>query len=298
MRYSNLTKVMIVAVGLLSSSLASAFVGQMVVGFGEMDPEIGRIQSAFSADLTFESEDMTGKSQIYYQSGKVRDEVNMGEMQTVTIRNFNTNKFYMLMPAMSGMGPMYREIDGSNNPDEAPDYKLISREKMGAETVNGIPATKYKSVYESKDGKFGGFTWFTDDNIAVKAFMIHESKGDKQRFKFELSNLQRGSQDESLFELPPGATKMGAMGMMGMGGGGVDMAEMQRQAAEAQRQQDAASASTASQSSTSKDSDDDGSFAGEVADEAQDSAQDAVKDETGNAVEEGIRKGFGKLFGR
>jgi len=277
--------------GLVVGAAAQAFVGQMVVGMGEMDPEIGRIQTSFSADLTFESEDFTGTSQMFYEAGKLRDELNMGGEKSVLIRRFDTDKLYMLMPAMPNM---YMEMDPGESRDDAPDYKLISREVVGEEPVNGIPATKYKSVYESKDGKFGGYTWYTEDNIAVKAFMIHEEKGDKQRFKFELSNLQRAPQDAALFELPPGATKFSAMGMMG---GGMDMEAMQKQAQQSQAST-ASGAATSSQSGADDESGEDGGFAGEVADEAADSAQDAVKDETGNAVEQGIRKGFGKLFGR
>jgi len=301
MFYTSSRKSVLLVLCLLASGAVDAFVGQMAIGLGEMDESIGRIQVSFEADVKFESEEFTGAGHMYYQPGKVRDEMSMGSEKTVMIRRLDTNKFYMLMPAMPGS---YMEIDPDKGSDDAPNYKLISREVMGAESVNGIPATKYKSVYESDDGKFGGFTWYTDDHIAVKAFLIHESKGEKQRFKFELSNLDRGAQDNALFELPPGATAFDPGAMMGMGGaGGMDMEAMQKQAAEAQRQQEAASASTASQSnsnqsSTNSDAEGDSGFAGEVADEAEQSAQDAVKDETGNAVEQSIRKGFGKLFGR
>jgi hypothetical protein len=291
---------------LMASGAAHAFVGQMAIGLGEMDENIGRIQVSFDADAKFESEEFTGNGHVYYQPGKVRDELSMGSEQSIMIRLFDTDKFYMLMPAMPGS---YMEIDPDKGSDEAPEYKLISREVIGKETVNGIPTTKYKSVYESADGKFGGFTWYTDDNIAVKGFLISESKGEKQRFKFELSNLQRKKQDDALFELPPGAKPFNPAAMMGMGG--MDMEAMQKQAAAAQQQaagaqqqaaapqqQGAVGTSTASQSTKDSESEEDGGFAGEVADEAQQSAQDAVKDETGNAVEQSIRKGFGKLFGR
>lgn len=288
-------KSVLLVIGLIAGGAVHAFVGQMAIGLGEMDESIGRIQVPFDADVKFESEEFNGIGHMYYQPGKIRDEMSMGSEQSVMIRLLDANKFYMLMPAMPGS---YMEIDPDKGSKDAPNYKLISREVLGKESINGIPATKYKSVYESAEGKFGGFTWYTDDNIAVKAFLIHESKGEKQRFKFELSNLDRGAQDDALFELPPGAKKFNASAMMGMGGmSGMDMEAMQKQAAEAQQQQQSAGASTASQSSTATDSDD-GGFAGEVADEAEQSAQDAVKDETGNAVEQSIRKGFGKLFGR
>jgi len=301
MIYCAAKKSLMLVLCLLASGVTHAFVGQMAIGLGEMDENIGRIQVSFAADVKFESEEFTGTGHMYYQPGKVRDEMSMGSEKTVMIRRLDTNKFYMMMPAMPGS---YMEIDPDKGSDDAPNYKLISREVVGAESINGIPATKYKSVYESDDGKFGGFTWYTDDHIAVKAFLIHESNGEKQRFKFELSNLDRGAQDNALFELPPGATAFNPGAMMGMGGaGGMDMEAMQKQAAEAEAQygqqsQVAAEPAQASTQSASSEQSDDGGFAGEVADEASGSAQDAVKDETGNAVEQSIRKGFGKLFGR
>jgi len=62
MRHRILAKVIVSGMSLFVASVANAFVGQMVIGIGEMDASIGRIQTSFSADLKFESEDMTGTS--------------------------------------------------------------------------------------------------------------------------------------------------------------------------------------------------------------------------------------------
>ncbi len=200
-------------VATLSLSLpAAAFVGQLAVGLGEME-ERGRVKVSFAGEATLETEEMTTKAKVYYKPGKVRDEVEMGGQEMVIIRRFDIDKFWMLM----GHG-MYMDVAPDEMDEKSPEYRLISREKIGRETVNGIETTKYKSVYETSDGKVGGFTWFTDDNIAVKAFMVHQTKGEKQRMKFEFTRLERGRQDDSLFELPPGVKpfSMGSM-MSGMG---------------------------------------------------------------------------------
>jgi len=208
----NIKKVMrslIVLCGFLTCVIAQAMVGSIAVGLGEMNEEIGRVQTSFSADATLETEEITTKSRVYYQPGMVRDEIDMAGQKMVMIRRFDLNKFWMII----GQG-MYMESAADQDSAQAPNYKLVSREIVGTETVNGMETTKYKSVYESRDGKFGGFTWYTDDNIAVKAFLIHESKGDKQRFKYEMSNLERASQPKDLFEIPPGHKKfnMGGFG--------------------------------------------------------------------------------------
>jgi hypothetical protein len=255
---------------------AQGFVGQIAVGLGEVE-EKGRIDVSFSGKATFETEEMTTDATVYYEPGKVRDEINMQGQDMVVIRRFDLNKFWMLI----GHG-MYMEVSPDETEEKTRDYKLISREKIGRETVNGMETTKYKSIYETSDGKFGGFTWFTDDNIAVKAFMVHQSKGEKQRMKFEFKSLQRGTQDDALFELPAGA-KPFSMGNMMSGFGQMSGQNTPASAGQPPAEEDSSAAEG-----------EDRDLAGEVVDEAQDSAMDA----TIRGVSDSVSKGIGKLFGQ
>jgi hypothetical protein len=219
MKSNNTIKTAFLAIFLTFGSSAQAFVGAIAVGLGQMNEDVGQIETAFAADAKIETEEMTAITRIYYKPGMVRDEIDMGGQKMITIRRFDTNKVWMLM----GQG-MYMEIDLEQGSKQVPEYKLISRELVGPETVNGMATIKYKSVYETKDGKFGGFTWFTEDNIAVKGFLISETKGKKQRVKFEFTSLEREPQADSLFELPPGSKKIN----MGGFGGMPDMSQMGR----------------------------------------------------------------------
>lgn len=275
---NSIIKTVVFTVCLTIGGVVQAFVGAMSVSLGEMDKNIGRIQVSFTAEAKFETEEMTAKTRIFYQPGKVRDEMNLGGQEMVMIQRFDLNKFWMLM----GQG-MYMDIDPEEGSDDAPDYKLISREVIGPESVNGIATTKYKSVYESKDGKFGGFTWFTDDNIAVKGFLVHKTKGEKQRFKFEFTSLKRGKQDDSLFEIPPGYKAFNIGGML-------NIDQLRRDAA-------GNSAPTPENQSAST-SNEDAGVVGEIADEAQETATDSVKEETTRAIKDSIRKGIGSFFKR
>ncbi|MDH3947670.1 MAG: DUF4412 domain-containing protein [Gammaproteobacteria bacterium] len=274
-------KTVVFAAGLTMAGVAQAFVGSMAVGLGEMNDDVGRINTSFAADANFETEEMTARTRIFYKPGKVRDEIKMDGQEMVMIRRFDLNKFWMIM----GQG-MYMDIDPEQGNDQAPQYKLISREVIGPETVNGIPTTKYKSVYESSDGKFGGFTWFTDDNIAVKGFLVHKTKGEKQRFKFEFTSLKRGAQGDSLFEIPPGYKKfnMGGMPGMGMMQPGAAPYDYYGAPAAGQRTQPAGS--------------NNGAVLDEYASEAQRTAEESAKRETMREVQDSIRKGIGNLFGR
>jgi outer membrane lipoprotein-sorting protein len=277
----------VAALSVISGGLAHAFVGTIAVGLGEMDPEVGRIQTSFSADATIETEEMTAASRVYYAPGKVRDEVKMGGQQIVTINRFDLKKVWMIL----GQG-MYMEVDPEKGSQQAPKYTLISREVVGTETVNGMETTKYKSVYEGQDGKFGGFTWFTDDNIAVKGFLISETNGEKQRVKFEFSNLQRGAQADTLFEIPEGyqALNLGSMPSLG---------QMRRDAEKSFS--GPPPGSVASKQAPAPVQEGDENFVLEVAQEAQDAATEetnAAKEDTKKGVRESVRKGIGKLFGR
>ncbi len=271
---------------------AQAFVGGLVVGLSEMNEDVGHIETPFSADATFETEEMKGNTHISYTPGRVRDDIDMGAQKITMIRRFDLNKFWMLM----GQG-MYMEVDPEQGSEQAPQYKLVSRERIGREDVNGIPTTKYKSVYENKDGRFGGFTWFTDDNIAVKGFLVNKTRsGEKQRFKFEVTRLERGSQPDSLFEIPPGYRKFSMGGMRSMGGM-QGMGNMQGGAVPPSEAGTAGVSSGSADEDASADGEDSG-FAGEVAEEAKQTAEDTVKDETRRSVKDSIKKGIGSLFGR
>lgn len=287
----NIVRAALISTCLVFTGTAHAFVGGIMVGLGEMNEDVGRIQVSFTADALLETEEMTADTKVYYKPGKVRDEMGMSGQNMVTIRRFDLNKVWMIMPQ-----GMYMEVDPEKGSDQAKDYKLVSREIVGRETVNGMETTKYKSVYESKDGKFGGFTWFTDDNIAVKGFMISEAKGEKQRFKFEVKSLERGAQDDSMFEIPAGYQKMNTGGFAGMGGM-MNQQQMQQQQQQRQAQQGAAPYGSQPQQQSGQ-TQEDGGFAEEVAEESTEEAKDAASDEIVQGIGSGVRKGFGKLFGR
>ncbi|MEZ5558127.1 MAG: hypothetical protein R3E86_06200 [Pseudomonadales bacterium] len=265
---------------LLLNVSAEAFVGGITVSIGRAANEEGAEIAPFSADAQVETEENQLTSKVYYKAGKVRDDTNMGGMQMVTIQRFDEGKVWVLM----GQG-MYMESEIGQS-QQAPEYKLIERSVVGKEKVDGMQTTKYKTIYEGPDGRMGGFTWFTDDNIAVKGFMVSETKGKKQRLRWTLSNVQRGDQPDSLFELPPGARKMGGMpgmsGLTGMSTPGAGNPAMPH-------------ANPAAQETPSAD---EPSVVEEVAGDAAETAKQATKQETNNAVRQGVREGFRKLFGR
>jgi len=278
MNGKNTSRIAVLTTCLAFAATVDAFVGQIAVGLGQMN-EIGAIETSFAADAKVETEEMNVNTKIFYKPGMLRDEMKMGGQEMVTIRRFDTNKFWMIM----GQG-MYMEIDPEAGSEQVQQFRLIEREVIGRETINGMETTKYKSVYETRDGKFGGFTWFTDDNIAVKAFMIHETKGEKQRVRFEITDLRRGEQADSMFEIPAGYQKFnmgnfagmpGAGGMGGMGG--------------------AATQGSAGRP-TSTDAEPD--ITDEVTNAAIEGAEEAAVEETKRGVKDSVSRGIRGLFGK
>ncbi len=283
MNRQNITKAAVFAMCLTVVGSANAFVGQIAVGLGQLN-EVGQIETAFAADVKVETEDMNVNTKIFYKPGKLRDEMSMSGQEMVMIRRFDLNKLWMIM----GQG-MYMDIDPDGGSEQAPQYKLVEREIIGPETVNGIPTTKYKSVYETKDGKFGGFTWFTDDNIAVKAFMIHETKGEKQRVKFEFTDLRRGSQPDSIFEIPAGYQQFNMGGFGGMPNPGAMNGGMP---AGSQAQP------TYSTSGQAPAGTQEPGIGNEVAGAAVEGAEEAAVEETKKGVKDSVSKGIRSLFGK
>jgi len=284
----NIIRAAVFSTCLATAGIAQAFVGAISVSLGEMNEDVGRVMVSFSADAKLETEEMTANTRIHYQPGMVRDEINTGGQEMVTIRRFDLNKVWIIM----GQG-MYMEETPDEGSNQAQDYKLVSREIVGRETVNGMDTTKYKSVYKSKDGKFGGFTWYTDDNIAVKGFMISETKGAKERVKFEITNLERGSQSASLFEIPAGYQKFDMGNLAGMG----NLGQMQQQQQQTQPYGAMPQQQTPQQTGQQT-ANEEGGFVEEVAEEATEEAKDSASDEIAKGIGDGVKKGFGKLFGR
>jgi len=330
MKYKTI-KGLAVAASVAVAGSANAFVGSLAVSIGQMNEDVGRTQTSFSADAKFETEDQQGTSKVNYRPGMVRDTMIMGENQITMIYRYDEKK---VITEMGNGMYMERAIDEPAR-DQAPDYKLVSREVVGQEIVNGMETTKYKAVYESKDGKFGGFTWYTADDIAVKGFIVSEEGGETTRMKFELSNVVRGEQSLALFRPTPGSKKFDMGGFAGMGGmGGMNQAqrkEMQEALRSQQQQQggyqnmppaesygdmsdmqqDQMKSMTPSGdlSGLEQQRPADQSFPEEVADEAtetavetaveaKETAKDTASDSIVDGVASGVKKGFGKLFGR
>ncbi len=174
----------------------------------------------YSGEQTIETEDSATKTRIYSTPTMERREFSDGGQQIIMINRYDKKVIWNLMPD----DKMYIEM-ATGTPTEKKekakpdldDFK-IEQTPMGQEMVNGVALNKGKMIMTGKDGsKMGGFMWTTKEGIVTKLDAISVDKGQKSRFKLELSNLKIGKQPAELFEVPKGYEKLDMGGMMGMG---------------------------------------------------------------------------------
>ncbi len=152
----------------------------------------------YSADMEMTSNGKPQATGKVFQSGKKQ---RMEMAGSISITRLDKKVMWQLMPKQKSY--MEMAIPEQNIP--ATEKGDVEMTEMGAETVNGVSATKYKVVSKA-DGKKGeSFMWFTKEGIMVKMEGQHEGK----TVGSELKNLKIGKQDGSLFEIPDGYKSMG-----------------------------------------------------------------------------------------
>ncbi|NQX87922.1 MAG: hypothetical protein HRT77_04605 [Halioglobus sp.] len=205
MKVQQLTKALLLLLIVSLPVTSEAFVGGLAVSLGRATNVSDAEIPPFSADAQMKTDDQKMVSRVYFQPGMVRDEADMDGMPIVTIQRYDAGKVWILMGE-----DLYMETD-IGKVSQTPDYTLIERTMEGTEVINGEETTKYKTIYDSPEGRFMGFTWFTKDNIAVKGYIVSEADGKKQRLEWTMTNVQREDQPDALFELPAGSEEMAGM---------------------------------------------------------------------------------------
>ena len=258
------------------ASMAHGFGGMIAVGMNQA-AEVNEVTTPFRAEARMSAEGEQVNSVIYFDDGRLREELSMEGQGVVMLYRQGGGKAQMLMP----MG-MYMEFDlGTGQNEQMDEYRLVERTKIGRETVNGFDTTRYRVIYEGPDGRYEGDSWFTDDNIGVRCDMTATEGGESTRVLFEITKLELGDQAESLFEIPAGYQKfdLGALGVGGMGGAGA------MPGAGAYPPQDA----PVDENGTT--------IVDEVGDAAQRGAEEAAKEEAEQGAKDAVKKGLRKLFG-
>jgi hypothetical protein len=202
----------LVGVSLLITALQGhAFGGSLAIGMSQLHGgEL--LEVPFQATALLDSGGQRIEETLYYQPGKLREEMRVGGQDMVTIQRHDLGKLWMLMPQ-----GFYMETPIDQPSEQTRSFELIEHERLGSESVNGMSTTRYRTVWQTDDGRFSGMSWVTDDGIAVKADLEAEQGGQAHRLRYEMTSLTRGAQPDDLFEVPDGYRKMDLSGGRGLG---------------------------------------------------------------------------------
>lgn len=170
----------------------------------------------YSADRIVQSSAGTFTGKIYATPDKERADTQMTGVETVMITRRDKDVSWNVMPAQK----MYMETDVRSAREHTAGMSAdVTIAEVGPETVEGIATSKYKLLM--KDGKAGGFMWFTAEGIMVKMDAVQKEGKESSRITMTLKNVQIGPQDPQLFEVPSDYTKMaGGMAFGGFSKGG------------------------------------------------------------------------------
>ncbi len=185
----------------------------MLLGLGMMVFAGAGYAADFSADMVSTSSGGSFSGKIYVSGEKSRMEM----AEAITISRMDKKVAWMLMPAEK----MYMEQALDTRTAAGAQEKMegeIERIAEGKETVNGRATTKYRVTYEAQGKRESVFQWLDETaHIPVKTAAVDGS------WSMEFKNIETGSQDQALFEIPAGYQKMSfSMPNMAdmMGGGG------------------------------------------------------------------------------
>ena len=165
-----------------------------------------RPDAAYSATRTIRGGGQQISGPVYHDHGKDRFEVTAEGQRQVMIRRPDTQRLYMIMPAM-GMG-MEMNLGSPQAMPSADDYSDLKPKKIGEETLDGEAVTKFRVQDKAAGQDYTVFIWVTDDGIPLRM----EGSSAEGSFEMVLSGLQRGPQPAELFEVPAGIQMMAMPG--------------------------------------------------------------------------------------
>lgn len=172
------------------------------------------LAAEFSADMVHKMGTMTKEGKIYVKGKKMRMEGSMG--QGITIVDGDTGTVRVLQPAQK----MYMEMKKGTQAMEPAQQdeelaKIADKKFLGTETVNGYQCERYLYTYHDK--KLGTLTQWYSKKLEYPIKMLHSSPEGETTFEYR--NIKEGGVADSMFQVPPGYTKMEMPGTPGMGKG-------------------------------------------------------------------------------
>jgi len=158
----------------------------------------------FSAQMMVRDGEKLALGKIFVQDGKMRQEFNEEEGQTITIVRPDLKKVWVILPREQSYMelPLKTKLPGQfiQIPPDA-----LAKRLVGKETVNGYEAEKYEVTAPGGLGPERQTIW-----MAIKLGVAIKLVSREKNFSMEYRSIREGPQPERLFNLPPGYKKLSA----------------------------------------------------------------------------------------
>lgn len=160
----------------------------------------------FSATMMIKDGEKLMPGKICVQDGKLRQEFNDLEGQTVTIVRPDLKVIWIILPREQAYAelPLRGKLPGQfiQIPPDA-----LSKRLVGKETVNGYETEKYEVTMRGGSGLEKQTVW-----LAAKLGTPVKMTSREGGFSVEYKGIKEGVQADRLFNLPPGYKKLDASG--------------------------------------------------------------------------------------
>lgn len=179
----------------------------VVNGCGKDEGDVqGVMPQEFSAKMITKTGKQKVAMKIYMKPDKYRTDNDMAGSSTIIRKDLN--KVWMIMKNQKSYMEM-PEIKGDETQlAEAKIKGEVSRKKIGSETIDGHPATKYEISAKADGNESKVYQWWaTDINFPIK------TEASDGSWITEYRDINTGSQPDSLFEIPSGYKKITIPGM-------------------------------------------------------------------------------------
>ena len=175
-------------------------------------------KASYSADATFESRGHQTLAHLNIDHDKERRVVKLTDTaESVVIIRRDKGKLYRLSPsgrAAVEMRTSTAAASGETGPPGANVDALygIDAVAQGKKTIAGQPTTKFHIKSGDGSAMVDADVWSTDDGIVMRIVGKNPFDSEEPPGKIELSNVTRGPQDATLFEVPKGTEVFSAGG--------------------------------------------------------------------------------------
>lgn len=154
----------------------------------------------YSYDYTMSLSNMKMSGTAYVKGSKMRQEMDLGGMKTVTLMDFSKKVAYTLLPdgkTATKMDLSATATTSSQTPGDQVSSLPADAKVIGTETVDGKPATIVQATVSGYTQKI--WVW-TERGLPLK-FEMNTGSG---LVTAQFSNYKFGPQADNLFELPAG----------------------------------------------------------------------------------------------